>query len=74
MTFYQDRQFTLSCLDGECDGEMELDFTTPEDAEGLVDSPDDKHPECPSCSHEYSVVIQDFLDTSDDEISLKVYA
>ena len=67
MDFYQDREFNLSCLDGECDGEMELDFTEKKVSDGLSVN-------CPECEHRYDVILHDFEDTPENELTLKVYA
>lgn len=67
MTFYDSEQFTLSCSDGECDGEMEIDFTAKEYSLEVNTS-------CPVCEHEYNVILQDFEDEPDDMKHLKLYA
>ena len=57
----------LSCLDEECEGCMEIDFSE----SGISN---EVNPECPGCGHNYNVILQDFEEEPEDVKHLKIYA
>lgn len=67
MTFYNSEEFMLSCLDEECEGCMEIDFSE----SGISN---EVNPECPGCGHNYNVILQDFEEEPEDVKHLKIYA
>lgn len=66
MTFYQDGEFTASCIQAECSGQMELEMDDPPGS-STVDV------DCPKCGLKYTFKLNNWEDTPEDERSLTLY-
>jgi hypothetical protein len=72
--FYSNAEATVSCVDAECNGEMELDWDWKWDDEDLdVTETVEEVKDCPVCGTRYAFILNDWSDTAEDEYTLNIY-